>query len=235
MLAYCKRCKEEHKPVCDKCGSSKGDFRSLHGPCGKCAFPNGVRSRKMKKSVVVIAEDETSSPVGPVGDVPMDSEQWNRFLQKRASIRQHRVPMPGLSRDEHPDPLPSTGENKLRAGRHAGPGNPNFKGGTAAKIAVLGEENDDLIKSAVSEHGSTEAALAQWLLNRAETRHLRTRYKGPDAERELATKLRKAMNGEEKLVNIGLLKAEFCHAVHEVLGVDLIGRLEAHRAAVAGF
>lgn len=45
-MQYCKKCNKAHVPRCDKCGKSVhdgADLRSYHGPCGKCAFPNGVK------------------------------------------------------------------------------------------------------------------------------------------------------------------------------------------------
>lgn len=36
-VVFCKKCQADHRPKCDQCGSTR-DLRSLHGPCGKCAF-----------------------------------------------------------------------------------------------------------------------------------------------------------------------------------------------------
>ncbi len=49
MTMQCKRCGKAHEPRCDRCGKTSGDFRSPHGPCDKCAFPNGVRAAALRR------------------------------------------------------------------------------------------------------------------------------------------------------------------------------------------
>lgn len=51
MTAYCKSCGKTHAPRCDRCGRTAGqaDFRSLHGPCDKCAFPEQARAAALRR------------------------------------------------------------------------------------------------------------------------------------------------------------------------------------------
>lgn len=51
--AMCHRCGKAHVPVCDRCGKKLGegpDFRSLHGPCDRCAFKKEAFAEKVKEA-----------------------------------------------------------------------------------------------------------------------------------------------------------------------------------------
>jgi uncharacterized protein YycO len=84
--AFCPRCKKDHAPICDRCGSKKGDFRSLHGPCGPCAFG------KTKLSLRLSKEDRQAEK-----HFNAESKDWDKFTRalKSPAFEQSAAAHPG--------------------------------------------------------------------------------------------------------------------------------------------